>query len=70
MASGYTITGVTQTSSIGPTGNLVDSVEVTFELDNGAGSGTVTVPLTDTWEQDAAAAVQARAQSMLNLLAL
>lgn len=70
MAAGYQITGVTQQQEIGSTGRLVDVVTVLFELDNEAGSGSVTVPLTDAWEAAAAAAVAAKAEAMLRLLSL
>jgi hypothetical protein len=45
-------------------------VIVTFELANEAGSGEVRVPLTDAWEAEAIAAVQAKVASMLALLNL
>lgn len=70
MATGYSVTSVNQTQQLDSAGHLVDVVNVLFELDNGAGSGSVTVPLTADWETAAGDAVQKQAQSMLNLLSM
>lgn len=70
MASGYTVTGVTQTQALDQSGHLQDMVDIQFELDNGQGSGSVQVPLTTDWADAAEAAVKTRAESMLRLLAL
>ncbi len=64
MAEGFTVTSVNQVQEIGPANRLTDFVEVTFELDNDAGSGSVRVPLDANWEAAAEAAVVARPDEM------
>lgn len=70
MANGFTVTSVSEQLELAPSGNLTKVVNITFELDNGAGGGTVSVPLTGDWQAAATAAVQKRAAEMLAVLEL
>lgn len=70
MAAGYTVTSVNQMQEVGGAGRLVDVVEVLFELDGDAGSGSIKVPLQEGWESAAAAAVAEKAEAMQRLLSL
>lgn len=70
MATQYTVTAVVQSQQIGPDGSLIDSATVTFTIADGAGVGSVEVPLTGDWQDAATAAIQAKADQMAALLAL
>lgn len=70
MAADFVVTSVNQTNQLSTAGRLEDVVEVTFELRDELGSGTVTVPLTEDWPSAAEAAVRAKVAGMIGLLNL
>lgn len=69
MADGFTVTSVNQSQDLA-NGRLQDVVTATFELDDEAGSGTATVPMTGDWQAALAAEVERQAAAMLAILAL
>ncbi len=59
MADTYQVTSVRQTQSLGPTGNLVDEVEASFETVPEGATGLVRVPRAGDWSGALIAAVEA-----------
>jgi len=59
MATGYQVTSVRQTQSLGATGNLVDEVEASFETLPEGATGLVRVPRSGDWSSALIAAVEA-----------
>lgn len=68
MAETYTILSVAGTQELGPSGNLVDVMEVQFETIPQGGTGSLRVPKTAGWREAAEAAVASEAADMLALL--
>lgn len=68
MANGYHVTSQAQTQELGPSGNLVDVVQVVAVSDPEEFEVTVRVPLRAGWPDEARALIDARLAEMRSLM--